>query len=80
MTDTKLLEEAINESGKKKSYLAKKVGVSRAGFYNIIKNRAKLNAEQIDILCYELGITSLKRKESIFFAKNGSFNEPRKEN
>ena len=69
MTNTELLEKKIYESGKKKGYLADKCGLSRAGFRNCIINKAEWTASQIDILCEELEITSLREKEAIFFAK-----------
>lgn len=69
MTNTKLLELKIKESGKKKYYLAEKCGLSRAGFRNCIINQAEWTASQIDILCEELEITSLREKDAIFFAK-----------
>lgn len=72
MTNTELLNEAIEESGKKKGYLAQKVGLSRAGFRNCEINKAEFTASQIEILCEELNITSLKRRQAIFFAKVGS--------
>ena len=72
MTNTKLLEEKIAESGKKKGYLAEKCGLSLNGFRNCVTNKAEFKAAQIEVLCRELGITSLKEKESIFFAKNGA--------
>lgn len=72
MTDTKLLEKRISDSGKKKGFLAEKVGLSRAGFRNCMTNRAEFTASQIDILCEELNIASLKDRFAIFFAKNGS--------
>lgn len=68
MTNEMLLEEKIKASGKKKSFLAEKCGMSRMGFFNCIKNRATFNATQISILCDELNISSLKEKEAIFFA------------
>ena len=68
MTNQKLLEKKIEESGKKKGYLAKKCGLSRAGFLNCVKGYALFNASHIKILCDELEITSLKEKEKIFFA------------
>ena len=68
MTNEKLLERKIKESGKKKSYLADKCGLSRVGFFNCIKNKAEFKPSQIKALCNELGITSLKEKDSIFFA------------
>ena len=72
MTNKKLLEKKIKEAGKKKGFLAKKVGLSRSGFYNCVTNKAFFNPTQINILCEELNITSLKEKESIFFAKGGA--------
>ena len=72
MTNTELLEQRISDSGKKKGFLAEKVGLSRAGFRNCMTNRAEFTASQIDILCEELGITSLKDRFAIFFAKSGS--------
>ena len=72
MTNTELLEEKIQKSGKKKSYLAKRCGLSRAGFRNCMINKAEFKTSQVDILCEELGITSLREKDSIFFAKLGA--------
>lgn len=72
MTNTELLEERISASGKKKGFLAEKVGLSRAGFRNCMVNKAEFTASQIDILCEELNITSLKDRFTIFFAKVGS--------
>jgi hypothetical protein len=77
MTDTKLLEKKIKESGKKIKYLAEKVGLSYAGFRNCVTNKAEFTASQIDILCVELNITSLKERHTIFFAKVGSYYEPK---
>ena len=76
MTNTELLYDAIKESGKKKGFLAEKVGLSTAGFRNCCKNKAEFTARQIQILCEELNISSLKTRHAIFFANVGSFNEP----
>lgn len=72
MNNTELLETKIKESGKKCKYLAEKIGLSYAGFRNCVTNKAEFKATQIDALCAELNITSLKEKEAIFFAKVGS--------
>ena len=72
VTNTELLNQKIEEVGKKKSYLAKKCGLSRAGFYNCETNKAEFKTSHIEILCFELGITSLREKDSIFFAKFGA--------
>ena len=68
MTNTELLEERIAKSGKKKVYLAKKCGLTYAGFRNCVTNKAEFKAGQIQTLCEELGITSLKERQAIFFA------------
>ena len=72
MTNTEKLEAKITQSGKKKSFLAEKVGLSLAGFRNCCTNKAEFKASQIQILCDELGIDCLEEKQSIFFAQNGA--------
>lgn len=72
MNNTALLEQKIKESGKKRNFLAERVGLSYAGFRNCVINKAEFKSSQIDILCEELNITSLKEKEAIFFAKVGA--------
>lgn len=72
VNNIELLEKKIQESGKKKSYLAQKCGLSRAGFRNCILNKTEFKTSQVDILCVELGITTLREKEAIFFAKIGA--------
>ena len=68
MTNTELLEEMIARSGKKKSYLAQRCGLSLNGFRNCCTNKAEFKASQIQVLCEELNITSLKERHAIFFA------------
>lgn len=72
MTNTELLEQKTKEAGKKKVYLAQKVGLTYQGYRNCETNKAEFTASQIDILCKELNITSLKEKDLIFFAKSGA--------
>jgi hypothetical protein len=72
MTNTELLEQKIQQSGKKIKHLAEKCGLTYAGFRNCVLNKAEFKASQIDILCAELNITSLRDKEAIFFAKVGA--------
>lgn len=68
MTNTALLNQLIEESGKKIGYLAEKCGLSRQGFDNCRNNKAQFNAKQIKILCFELNIRKLSVKERVFFA------------
>lgn len=72
MNNTELLEDKIKKSGKKITYLAEKCGLSYAGFRNCVTNKAEFKSSHIDILCEELNITSLREKETIFFAKAGA--------
>lgn len=72
VTDTKLLDKKIEESGKKIGYLAEKVGLSLGGFYNCRNNKAEFKASQIEILCDELYITDLEERQAIFFAPVGA--------
>ena len=70
MTNLELLEEKIKLSGKKKSYLAQKVGLTLAGFRNCCLNKSEFRTGQVQILCEELGITDLEEKQRIFFASS----------
>lgn len=68
MTNTSLLNRYIKKSGYKKSFLAKAIGVSRAGFSLKLNNKSTFNANEIDILCKLLNIGT-KDRMAIFFAK-----------
>lgn len=68
MTNVELLEEKIKKSGKKKCYLAEKIGVSRATFRTLCLGKSQFRTEQVKILCNELGIVDQEEKEAIFFA------------
>ena len=70
MTNLELLEEKIKQSGKKKSYLAKKVGLTPAGFRNCCLNKSEFRTGQVQILCEELNIDSLEERQAIFFASS----------
>lgn len=76
MTNTVLLLDYIERSGKKKGYLAKKCGLSRNGFMNCVNNRTEFRCKHIYILCEELNINTLEEKELIFFARDGALNTP----
>ncbi len=76
MTNTDMLQDKIKKSGKKKTYLAEKVGLSLAGFRNCCINKSEFKASQIEILCEELNITSLKERHAIFFAVDGACGAP----
>lgn len=69
MVNTQLLESRIEKSGKRKSYLAEKLGLSVQSFRLKCINKYDFTMSQVNILCKELGITSLTEKDAIFNAK-----------
>ena len=70
MIDTQALEEAIKKSGKSKTYLADKIGISIQSLRLKTTGKYQFNTDEVGILCEELNITRLSDKERIFFAKN----------
>ena len=67
MVDTQVLEEIIEKTGKKKSYLADKLGITIQSLRLKITNQTDFKSGEVAILCQELGITRLTDKEKIFF-------------
>ena len=70
MVNTQLLDEAIRQSGKHKSYLADKLNMSIQTFRLKRLNVSAFNTDDVETLCKELDIKTLTQKERIFFAKN----------
>lgn len=68
MTNTELLKEKVERSGLRTGFIAEKLNISRAGWYRKLKGESPFTAEQIQIMCDILHITSLREKEDIFFA------------
>ena len=70
MTDTKALRKKIKEKGVKLKFLAEKAGLTYQGLMNKIDNKTDFTTSEILAICEVLNITSLKERESIFFAKD----------
>ena len=70
MTNTELLEKKILSSGLKRSYIAMVLGITRQLLWKKVKNQTPFNQYEIEKMCKLLAITSLREKESIFFAHN----------
>ena len=70
MTNTKLLEQAIDRSGLKKGKIAERLGVSRAGLINLINDRAEFKISQMLVISDLLGLTPEER-DAIFFDVSG---------
>lgn len=69
MINTQYLVKKIADSGKKKQYLAEKIGVTRAYLMDKCNNKVEFRLNEVNILCEELGIDK-KEREAIFFAKS----------
>lgn len=67
MTDLVLLNSRIDDSGYKKVYLAKQLGISPQAFHLKTTGKVEFNSHQIQTLCKILGIAP-KEMKSIFFA------------
>ena len=69
VTNTELLEKKITDSGYKKSFIAKAIGLKSAfGLANKINNKTEFKASEINALCELLKIEKMEEKEAIFFA------------
>jgi hypothetical protein len=68
MTNTSSLEQYIEKSGYKKSYIAACVGITAYALALKINNKSEFKANEIDILCKLLNI-GMKDRMAIFFAK-----------
>lgn len=68
MTNTSLLEQYIEKSGYKKSFIAQQIGITAYAFTLKINNKSEFKANEIAILCKLLKINT-RDKEAIFFAK-----------
>ena len=68
MTNTELLEQYIEKSGYKKSYLAQQIGRTPYGFALKVSNKSEFTANEIETLCKILKI-GVKDRMAIFFAK-----------
>ena len=77
MTNSKLLSEEISESGMSITFIAKKLGITREGFYKKLNNETEFKASEIVVLQSLLRLSNKKRDE-IFFAKKVEYNSTTK--
>ena len=68
MTNTTLLEQYIEKSGYKKSYIAAQLGITAYAFSLKVNNKSEFKANEIDILCKLLNI-GVRDRMRIFFAQ-----------
>ena len=67
MTDTVRLLEIIKDSGLKKSYIAKELGITVETLSRKVRNKSNFNSCEIKTLSGILGIKSMKDINEIFF-------------
>ena len=68
MTNTALLEELIQASGYRKSYIAKVLNISVNCLTSKIRGKYEFKGDEIYDLCKLLRIDDLALKEQVFFA------------
>ena len=69
MTNVDLLKKKIKECGVTQEFIRKELGISRFTWYKKRDGILDFKAAEIQTLCKLLGITSLREKDQIFFAK-----------
>lgn len=78
LTDSKMLSDEIADSGMTITAIAKKIGITREGFYKKLNNETEFKASEISALQKILRLTNKKRDE-IFFAKEVELKSTTKE-
>jgi transcriptional regulator with XRE-family HTH domain len=71
MTNRKLLEKAIQESGLKKSHIAQALGMSRPTFNAYMAGAQEFRVTHMNLLCALLKIDP-EQREAIFFDQSGA--------
>ena len=69
MVDTEKLENLIQSSGYKKSFIAQKLGISSVSLWKKANNMTKFTGVEINELCKLLDVTSIKQQREIFFTE-----------
>ena len=68
MTNTEVLREEITNSGITITAIAKKLGITREGFYKKLNNETEFKASEISAMQRILNLSN-KKRDDIFFAK-----------
>lgn len=69
MVDTEKLENLIQSSGYKKTFIAQKLGISSVSLWKKANNMTKFTGVEINELCKLLDVTSIKQQREIFFTE-----------
>lgn len=68
MVNTPLLESYIAESGKTKTFLAGKLGITIQTLKKKCTNKNDFKLSEADVLCNELGIKTKRERDNIFLS------------
>ena len=68
MVNTIALQESCNRRGKKRGYVAKEMGISRASLWRKSRNMTDFTIGERELFCKVVGITTKAEKNAIFFA------------
>ena len=67
MTDTNAVRKIIKDKGLKYSYIAERIGITPYSLQLKIDNKREFTVTQVTKLCDLLHITSLTRRQELFF-------------
>ena len=67
MVETALLNALIMDSGLKKRYIARQLGMCESAFWRKCTNETQFSGSEVIKLCNILGITTLEQQKAIFF-------------
>jgi hypothetical protein len=70
MTNTKLLNQKIAESGLKKQHIASRIGITTQALTYKIENVRDFKASEITTLSKLLGVSTPEEREALFFAQD----------
>ena len=76
MPNTNLLKRAIDESGFKQRYIAKRLGISHYALINKLKNKTEFLVSEAQLLCELLAIDKCYRG-AIFFGDTVGYKSTR---
>ncbi len=68
MTNSKLLNDAIEQSGLKRDWIAKQLGITRASLFSKIKNECEFKASEVSKLSRILSLDD-KTRDYIFLTE-----------
>ena len=66
MIDKELAQKWIGKSGKSRTYIADKLGITPQSLYNKVTGKTDFTLREAELFCKEVGITKLADKKALF--------------